>query len=247
MDPCPSSSGSRPRDRAVILLGFMLLATSPSLALESGEFLFHENAGRYSLEAVDAQITDILAYIQDQTGIPIDYDREQAGTTTQSLQDVDMERIMRLLGENVVMTFVSDPTAPDGYRVDSIMLDPAADDATRAAVARASRSAPPTPRTSRRGPVTYSGVGGRMAYTEDKRGIRFFPVVENAPIAQAGITPKDTVIEVEGKPVTSFKTLTEMSGLIRGEAGTVVTLTVRKSNGAVVRQQVRRAQVTYNQ
>jgi C-terminal processing protease CtpA/Prc len=93
--------------------------------------------------------------------------------------------------------------------------------------------------------VTYSGVGGRIAYTQDKQGIRFTPVTGNAPVAQAGLTPEDVVIEVDGKPISSFSSLTEMSRAIRGEAGSTVTFTVVKANGAVIRQQVLRAQVTY--
>lgn len=226
----------------------VLVALAPILgwALESGEFVFEENAGRYSLEAVAAPVADILAHIEQATGIPIEYDEEDPGTTTQTLRDVDLERIMRLLGENVVMTFVADPTAPDGYRADSVKLDPSADDATRAAVARAAQPTPPVPSRMRRGPITYSGVGGRIAFTEDRRAIRFFPVVADAPIARSGITPEDVVIEIEGRPISSFRTLTDMSKVIRGKKGTTVTLTVQKANGAVIRQQVMRAEVTYN-
>jgi hypothetical protein len=247
MRPTPHDSSSPFLAWACALL---ILVPDGGVALAPGDFSFEWDNGRCNLEAQEAKITDILAAIQEQTGIPIDYDEEDTGTTTQSVKDGDLERVMRLLGENVVLTYVADATAPDGYRVTSVKLDPSADEATRAQVARSTAATRPNaPGRAVRPPreTTYSGVGGRIAYTRDRQAIRFTPIDPNAPIALSGISPEEDVIEIDGKPISSFRTLTEMSRAIRGEAGTTVNFTVRRPNGAVVRHQVRRQQVTYKQ
>jgi hypothetical protein len=243
--------GSRFRPGRLLPKVVLLAAAAAwaAAALEPGQFSFQWADGRCSLEARDARVADILADIRDATGIPIAFDEDDPATTTQSAHNVDLERLMRLLAENVVMTFVADPSAPDGYRLDSITIDRSADEETRAR-ARAALT-PPAPEenqaSARRLPaaVVYSGVGGRITYSEDRQGIHFIPISREAPIAQAGITPKDTVTAIDGKPVASFESLAEMSGVIRGEEGSMVTFTVRRSNGAIGFVPVRRAQVVY--
>lgn len=229
----------------------MMFAPGCALALGPGEFSFEWDNGRCTLEAQEARVTDILADIQERTGIPIDYDEDTTGTTTQSVKDGDLERVMRLLGENVVLTYVADATAPDGYRVNSVKLDPSADAATRAQVARNAAATPPRPPGTARGAVrptrqtTYSGVGGQVIFARDRKSISFRPLSKTAPIARSGISPEEAVTEIDGKPISSFRSVTEISAAIRGEAGSSVTFTVRKKNGSVVRHQVRRETVTY--
>ena len=82
-----------------------------------------------------------------------------------------------------------------------------------------------------RGAVTYGGIGARM------RGpaptvIEVFP---GSPAEQVGLQPGDTIVSVDGRPVDGLR-LEEVVDLVRGAAGTPVTLGVQRASNSQVEQ-----------
>lgn len=72
---------------------------------------------------------------------------------------------------------------------------------------------------------SYVGIGVRIDATEDglPRVVAVFP---DSPAEAAGIEADDVIVEVDGTP-TVDKSIDEVATLVRGEAGTTVTVTVR--------------------
>ena len=72
---------------------------------------------------------------------------------------------------------------------------------------------------------SYVGIGVRIDATEEglPRVVAVFP---ESPAEGAGILADDVIIEVDGTP-TLDKTIDEVAALVRGEAGTTVSVTVR--------------------
>lgn len=74
----------------------------------------------------------------------------------------------------------------------------------------------------------FSGIGAVLQMTE-KGEVRVNEVIENAPADKAGLKTNDIIIAVDGKP-TAGRFLDEVVKDIRGEEGTVVTLSVTRKN-----------------
>ena len=72
---------------------------------------------------------------------------------------------------------------------------------------------------------SYVGIGVRIDATEDglPQVVTVFP---DSPAEGAGILAEDVIVEVDGTP-TLDKTIDEVATLVRGEAGTTVSVTVR--------------------
>jgi carboxyl-terminal processing protease len=72
---------------------------------------------------------------------------------------------------------------------------------------------------------SYVGIGVRIDPTED--GLpRIVGVFPESPAEAAGLQVGDVITAVDGSPTTG-KTIDEVAGLVRGEAGTAVSVTVR--------------------
>ena len=69
----------------------------------------------------------------------------------------------------------------------------------------------------------YVGVG--IGVVQDGDNIVIMTVFEDTPAAEAGIEPEDIIVKVDGKEP---KNVDEAVGMITGEAGTKVNLTVRR-------------------
>ena len=72
----------------------------------------------------------------------------------------------------------------------------------------------------------YGGVG--IVIQSDKGTVKAVAVVEGAPASKAGIKAGDTILEIDGAPITGLK-LDDVQKKMRGLSGTKVTLSVMRS------------------
>ncbi|ARV57582.1 peptidase S41 [Nostocales cyanobacterium HT-58-2] len=68
-----------------------------------------------------------------------------------------------------------------------------------------------------------SGIGIRMELNEQTKKLTVIEAIENSPALKAGIKPGDWIEAIDGKP-TSLMKVEDASKLIRGKAGTKLTL-----------------------
>ncbi|MDR2014860.1 MAG: PDZ domain-containing protein [Azoarcus sp.] len=80
-------------------------------------------------------------------------------------------------------------------------------------------------------PVTHSivGIGIRFEKKPDDPAVRILDVIPEGSAAQAKLQSGDMVTTIDGKPVASLSSA-EVTDLIRGEAGTLVTLKVLRGS-----------------
>ncbi|HET6431385.1 S41 family peptidase [Dyella sp.] len=69
----------------------------------------------------------------------------------------------------------------------------------------------------------YSGLGIEVIEQDDE--LRIVSPIDDTPAARAGIKPGDTIVKIDGKPVTAENIDAMFKGL-RGEPGSKVTLTI---------------------
>lgn len=72
---------------------------------------------------------------------------------------------------------------------------------------------------------TYSGIGVTYS-TEEATKYEITGVTPGGPADQAGILPGDRLLEVEGVSVEELESADQLSQMVRGEAGTVVNITI---------------------
>jgi carboxyl-terminal processing protease len=78
-------------------------------------------------------------------------------------------------------------------------------------------------RNSLRG--NYGGVGANISRNE--AGELVLDPIPGNPAEAAGILPGDVLLAIDGEPVSDSMTVSDVAQLVRGENGTMVTLTVR--------------------
>ncbi|MCL6509872.1 MAG: PDZ domain-containing protein [Anaerolineae bacterium] len=90
---------------------------------------------------------------------------------------------------------------------------------------------------------TYSGIGIVSAVNSERRYIYVLTVLPDSPAERSGIRPHDHVLEIDGQP-TVDENGQSRSWLLRGEAGTPVTVRVRTPGQEPRIVELRRAEVT---
>jgi carboxyl-terminal processing protease len=86
----------------------------------------------------------------------------------------------------------------------------------------------------------FEGVGMTIDSRDTSKGLRVMKVFPGSPAKEAGIGPGDLIIAVNGKPIPG-KPADVSTGMIRGPAGTTVTLTFKKlGKGAPITKKVAR-------
>ena len=75
----------------------------------------------------------------------------------------------------------------------------------------------------------YVGIGITISLTEDESGFEIIKVNSGGPAEEAGLLAGDVIVAIEGQSTAGMST-TDARNLVRGEAGTKVTLTVRRGS-----------------
>ncbi|MGH1394413.1 MAG: carboxyl-terminal processing protease CtpB [Trichormus sp.] len=73
-----------------------------------------------------------------------------------------------------------------------------------------------------------SGIGIRMEINEQTKRLTIVEAIENSPALKAGIKAGDEILAIDGKPTQSMK-IDDASKLIRGKAGSNITLRLGRS------------------
>ncbi len=87
-----------------------------------------------------------------------------------------------------------------------------------------------------------SGVGIRLELDEKTSELKVYEPIANSPAFTAGVKAGDTILKIDNKP-TSLMTIEQASALIRGEAGTPVTLQLSRPDKGVFEVTITRAQI----
>jgi carboxyl-terminal processing protease len=87
-----------------------------------------------------------------------------------------------------------------------------------------------------------SGVGIRMGIKDKTKDLIVVEPIENSPAAKANLKAGDGIVAIDGKP-TKGMTLDDASALIRGEAGTPVTLKISREGKGIFDVSLTRANI----
>ncbi len=87
-----------------------------------------------------------------------------------------------------------------------------------------------------------SGIGIRMEVNENSKRLVVVEALENSPAIKAGIKPGDEIVAIDGKPTRQMK-IEDASKLIRGRAGTMVTLRLEREGHSAFDLKLTRATI----
>ncbi|MBW4618946.1 MAG: PDZ domain-containing protein [Cyanosarcina radialis HA8281-LM2] len=87
-----------------------------------------------------------------------------------------------------------------------------------------------------------SGIGIRLGIKEEDRSLVVVEPIENSPASKAGVKSGDALVAIDGKP-TKGMTVEQASELIRGEAGTKVSLKLEREGQGAFDLTLTRAQI----
>ncbi len=77
-----------------------------------------------------------------------------------------------------------------------------------------------------------SGVGIQLSLDKDTKELVVVSPIEGSPASRAGVMPKDVIVSIDGKSTKGMSTEDAVK-LIRGQAGSTVTLTLRREGKLV--------------
>ena len=89
----------------------------------------------------------------------------------------------------------------------------------------------------------YVGIGVTVQATEDNSGLMVIAVQPGGPAEDAGVQVGDVIIQVDGESAQD-RTVTEISAMIKGEEGTVVSVTVLRSGEGITMSMTRKRMET---
>ncbi|MBD2164036.1 S41 family peptidase [Calothrix membranacea FACHB-236] len=87
-----------------------------------------------------------------------------------------------------------------------------------------------------------SGIGIRMELNEKTKRLTVVEAIENSPALRAGIKAGDEILAINGKPTQQMK-VDDASKLIRGKAGTVLTLRMGRTGQSAFDLKLTRATI----
>jgi carboxyl-terminal processing protease len=87
-----------------------------------------------------------------------------------------------------------------------------------------------------------SGIGIRMEMNEKTKRLTVVEAIENSPALKAGIKAGDEILAINGKPTQQMK-VDDASKLIRGKAGTVLTLRLGRTGQSAFDLKLTRATI----
>lgn len=85
----------------------------------------------------------------------------------------------------------------------------------------------------------YVGIGVTVQATDDNSGLMVIAVQPGGPAEEAGVQVGDVIIQVDGESAQD-RTVTEISAMIKGEEGTVVSVTVLRSGEGITMSMTRK-------
>ncbi len=85
----------------------------------------------------------------------------------------------------------------------------------------------------------YVGIGVTVQPTDDNSGLMVIAVQPGGPAEEAGVQVGDVIIQVDGESAQD-RTVTEISAMIKGEEGTVVSITVLRSGEGITMSMTRK-------
>ena len=89
----------------------------------------------------------------------------------------------------------------------------------------------------------YVGIGVTVQATEDNSGLMVIAVQPGGPAEEAGVQVGDVIIQVDGESAQD-RTVSEISAMIKGEEGTVVSITVLRSGEGITMSMTRKRMET---
>lgn len=89
----------------------------------------------------------------------------------------------------------------------------------------------------------YVGIGVTVQATEDNSGLMVIAVQPGGPAEEAGVQVGDVIIQVDGESAQD-RTVSEISAMIKGEEGTVVSVTVLRSGEGITMSMTRKRMET---
>ena len=89
----------------------------------------------------------------------------------------------------------------------------------------------------------YVGIGVTVQATEDNSGLMVIAVQPGGPAEEAGVQVGDVIIQVDGESAQD-RTVTKISAMIKGEEGTVVSITVLRSGEGITMSMTRKRMET---
>lgn len=89
----------------------------------------------------------------------------------------------------------------------------------------------------------YVGIGVTVQATEDHSGLMVIAVQPGGPAEEAGVQVGDVIIQVDGESAQD-RTVSEISAMIKGEEGTVVSVTVLRSGEGITMSMTRKRMET---
>jgi len=90
----------------------------------------------------------------------------------------------------------------------------------------------------------FEGIGVIIEFQKDKNQYVVQTVLNRSPASKAGLKSDDVVLEINGKQIASLKP-EEVSKLIKGKAGTVVSLKISRNN-VISTLDITRDKITYS-
>ena len=234
----------------VLFAGFCLAPMALAELPHAGQFeLEVYDDGYFSLFANEAPLVQILEEVSEVTGIPIIYDPSDPATITVSMTDRDIEEVVKAIASGSVITYAED-LATGEYYIECIATTMAVDYSTKRKQLRQqvvqTRKLDERLQTHTDRPLRYSGIGARIELSNEGDGVWVRPISDHAPAAKSGLRVGDKVVAIDGKAVSEFKHLGEVSAAIRGPVGSVVALTIRQPDGAEEIRNVKREFYRYD-
>lgn len=89
----------------------------------------------------------------------------------------------------------------------------------------------------------YVGIGVTVQATDDNSGLMVIAVQPGGPAEEAGVQVGDVIIQVDGESAQD-RTVAEISAMIKGEEGTVVSITVLRSGEGITMSMTRKRMET---
>lgn len=201
-----------------------------------------------AVEVQDQPANKVLEMISAATGIPIMLDPANDSRLNGLYRKRSLEELLLDLAPGMVIQYRFDERL-NTHIIDRVYSSAMVDAETKneqlrqLVISREGMEQGIIPPINR--PVRYSGIGAAVQPSADNKAILVQPLSPASPAARAGLKLGDRLIAIDGKPVTLFTNLMEVTQAIRGPENTSVLLTVQLPDGNVVTRDIRREVFTW--